>query len=338
MGRCGVGWLEMRFPFVRMKLVPWAMPLLVAVITVAGVAMAEFKVFTKEQRHAAIGAVSGLKPPLRRAFSDAGQFEAKKDPTGLDWLGAHEEPGQTFDQYVASRPNLPGSVRKKLYVLPIGSFEKGVAPDLEKLKAYTAAYYHPMVVEMLPVVADAEVPAKVRSNSLTKRKQWLTTDILGWLMRRLPADAYAMIAVTMTDLYPDESWNFVFGMASFKERVGVFSFARYHPSWTFDPVDDGTEKLVLGRAAKVLTHEMGHMFGIHHCIHYECNMGGVNHLEEADATPMHLCPVCLRKLYHAVRFDPAERYEALAEFYRENGFKDEEKWVAKEAAAVREAK
>jgi len=39
-----------------------------------------------------------------------------------------------------------------------------------------------------------------------------------------------------------------------------------------------------------------------------------------------------------VRFDPAERYEALAEFYRENGFKDEEKWVAKEAAAVREAK
>jgi archaemetzincin len=256
----------------------------------------------------------------------------------LDWLGAHEEPGQTFDQYAASRPNLPGSVRKKLYVLPIGSFEKGVAPDLEKLKAYTAAYFHPMPVEMLPVAANTEVPAKVRTNSLSGRKQWLSTDILRWLPRKLPADAYAMIAVTMTDLYPEESWNFVFGQASLMERVGVFSFARYHPSWTNQPAGDGTEKLVLGRAAKVLTHEMGHMFGIRHCIYHECNMGGVNHLAEADAAPMHLCPVCLRKLYHAVRFDPAERYEALEKFYGANGFKEEEKWVAKEAAAIRAAK
>lgn len=326
----------MRFPFPKMKVVPWVMPLLL--VAVGGVAVGEFKVFTKDQCQAAVGPASGLKPDLRRAFTDVGQFAAKKEPTALDRLGAHEEPGQTFGQYLSSRPNLPGSVRKKLYVLPIGSFEKGVAPDLEKLKAYAAAYYHPMVVEMLPVVADAEVPAKMRSNSLTKRNQWLTTDILGWLTRKLPADAYAMIAVTMTDLYPDESWNFVFGMASFKERVGVFSFARYHPSWTFKPVEEGTEKLVLGRAAKVLTHEMGHMFGIHHCIHYECNMGGVNHLDEADATPMNLCPVCLRKLYYAVRFDPAERYEALAKFYRENGFDDEEKWVVKEVAAIRAAK
>ena len=326
---------DMRFPFSKMRMLPWVMPLLVAV---GGVAVGEFKVFTKDQRREAVGAVSGLRPDFRRAFSDAGQFEQKKKPAAMDWLGAHEEPGQTFDQYAASRPNLPGSVRKRLYVLPIGSFEKGVAPDLEKLKAYTAAYYHPMPVEVLPVVADAEVPAKSRVNPSTKKKQWLSTDILQWLPRKLPADAYAMLAVTMTDLYPDEMWNFVFGQASFKERVGVFSFARYHPSWTNAPADDGTEKLVLGRAAKVLTHEMGHMFGIWHCVYYECNMNGVNHLAEADAVPMHLCAVCLRKLYHAVRFDPAARYEALEAFYRENGFTAEETWVEKEAKAIREAK
>ncbi|MEK7951466.1 archaemetzincin [Luteolibacter soli] len=321
----------MRLSFSKVRIVPWVMPLLIAV---AGVAVGEFKGFTKEQRDASVGPVSGLKPGLRRAFTDVGQFAAKKEPKPFDWLGAHEEPGQTFGQYVGSRPNLPGPVRKKLYVLPIGTFAKGVAPDLEKLKAYTAAYFHPMPVEMLPVVADAEVPAKVRENSLTKKKQWLSTDILDWLPGKLPGDAYAMLAVTMTDLYPEESWNFVFGQASYRERVGVFSFARYHPSWTFDPVDEGTEKLVLGRAAKVLTHEMGHMFGIRHCVHYECIMGGVNHLAEADAAPMHLCPVCLRKLYYAVRFDPASRYEGLAKFYRENGFKEEEKWAAVEAASI----
>jgi archaemetzincin len=33
----------------------------------------------------------------------------------------------------------------------------------------------------------------------------------------------------MEDLYPEPSWNFVFGQASLNERVGVYSFARYGP-------------------------------------------------------------------------------------------------------------
>jgi len=35
----------------------------------------------------------------------------------------------------------------------------------------------------------------------------------------------------MTDLYPRDSWNFVFGLASLRERIGVFSFARYEESF-----------------------------------------------------------------------------------------------------------
>ena len=30
----------------------------------------------------------------------------------------------------------------------------------------------------------------------------------------------------MTDLYLDDRWNFVFGQASLRGRIGVFSFAR----------------------------------------------------------------------------------------------------------------
>ena len=33
----------------------------------------------------------------------------------------------------------------------------------------------------------------------------------------------------MIDLYPNESWNFVFGQANPGAGVGVFSFARYDP-------------------------------------------------------------------------------------------------------------
>lgn len=31
----------------------------------------------------------------------------------------------------------------------------------------------------------------------------------------------------MSDIYPRPSWNYVFGLASLSEYVGVFSFARY---------------------------------------------------------------------------------------------------------------
>lgn len=304
-------------------------------LAVCGMAAAVFIQPSAGDRTAAAGSLRSLDPPLRRAFSDGGEFEAKKPPAAMDWLASHPEPGQTFVDWVNSNPNLPGAGRTKLYILPVGGFEKGIAPDLEKLKAYTAAYYHPMPVEMLPVIRDEEVPAKERINSMSAKKQWKSTDILRWLPRKLPADAYAMIAVTMTDLYPDENWNFVFGQASTKQRVGVFSFARYHPSWTNRPAEAGTEALVLRRAAKVLTHEMGHMFGIRHCIYYECNMNGANHLEEADATPMHLCPVCLRKLHRAARFDPSARYARLREFYEANGMAAEEDWVGKRIAAIR---
>ena len=43
---------------------------------------------------------------------------------------------------------------------------------------------------------------------------------------------------------------------------------------------------------------------------------------------MHLCPVCLRKLYSSIRFDLVKRYEALQIFYKEVGFDEEAKWVA----------
>ncbi len=296
-------------------------------IAACGWALAGFAVPSKHDRVGAVGELDGLDPAMRRAFTDSGEFEAKKAPEPSDWLAAHKEAGQTFGQYLKARPNIPNDRRAKLYLLPLGKFAKGKAPDIGELRDYSEAYFYPLKVVILPEVGDSAVPTKARVNSFSGRKQWKSTDILRWLPEKLPGDAYAMIAVTMTDLYPDESWNFVFGQASLRNRVGVFSFARYHPGWRGREADDGTDALVLRRAAKVLTHETGHMFGIRHCIYYECNMNGANHLGEADATPMHLCPVCLRKMQHATGFDPATRYRKLRAFYQKHGLEPEKKWV-----------
>ena len=65
----------------------------------------------------------------------------------------------------------------------------------------------------------------------------------------------------------------------------------------------------------VMGHEITHMFGVRHCVFYNCLMNGSNHDEEADRKPMHFCVVCLRKMQSNVKFDILERYQRLREFY-----------------------
>jgi archaemetzincin len=156
----------------------------------------------------------------------------------------------------------------------------------------------------------------------------LTGDVLSFLRKKLPADAFCLLAITMEDLYPDESWNFVFGQASLRERVGVYSFARYDPAFYGEKRGKDYEKILLRRSCKVLVHETAHMFGILHCIYFSCVLNGSNHLQESDSRPLYLCPVCLRKLQHSTGFDVAKRYGRLYGFYKKAGFDDEARWTA----------
>ncbi|XP_075850811.1 archaemetzincin-2 isoform X2 [Microcebus murinus] len=158
-------------------------------------------------------------------------------------------------------------------------------------------------------------------------------DILKYLKKKKPEDAFCVVGITMIDLYPRDSWNFVFGQASLTDGVGIFSFARYGSDFyslhyegklkklqKTSPIDysifdnyyipEITSVLLL-RSCKTLTHEIGHIFGLRHCQWLTCLMQGSNHLEEADRRPLNLCPICLRKLQCAIGFSIVERYKAL---------------------------
>lgn len=58
---------------------------------------------------------------------------------------------------------------------------------------------------------------------------------------------------------------------------------------------------------------------------------GSNSLGEADASPVHLCPVCLRKLHLAVGFEPVKRHQSLAQYYGEHGLLPQSRWVQRRA-------
>ena len=77
--------------------------------------------------------------------------------------------------------------------------------------------------------------------------------------------------------------------------------------------------LWLGRICRTASHELGHCFGIDHCVYYACVMQGSSSLAEDARQPLYLCPVDLAKLLHATGADLKVRYAALLEFCEERG-------------------
>lgn len=281
-----------------------------------------FKRPTHAERLRAIGSTKGLPETLRKALEPGGDFEPIPIPKPGDWLAVHPETGQSFDDFVKSRPNRPDKARNKIYLQPLGEFPKGQSPSVERLREYATAYFA-MQVEVLPPLALSDSGLTTRINPFTQNRQILTSDVLAILKKHVPADAFCVLAITMEDLYPEPSWNFVFGQASLRERVGVYSFTRYDPSFYGEKRGKDYEKVLLRRSCKVLVHETAHMFGLKHCIYFKCVLNGSNHLKESDSRPVHLCPVCLRKLQHSIGFDIVNRYRNLFHFYQKTGLDDE---------------
>ncbi len=173
--------------------------------------------------------------------------------------------------------------------------------------------------------------------------------------------ALMVVAVTMHELFDGPTDLFVAGMASGMHNVAVFSFTRYHPLMKFSPefwwkveppreqrmatsrkrraattkaskqraeqdeeADASASRLMLQRCCKLLVHEVGHLLGVDHCIHFACCMNGSGHLEEDFAQPSFLCPVCLHKAYALFGFNIADRYSAMIEFFGKHGLAEDE--------------
>ena len=86
------------------------------------------------------------------------------------------------------------------------------------------------------------------------------------------------------------------------------------PSLEYAPSIAALEGLWLGRLCRTASHELGHCFGIDHCVYYSCAMQGTASVIEDARQPPYLCPVDLAKVLKATGANEQDRYRSLLAF------------------------
>jgi archaemetzincin len=260
------------------------------------------------------------------------QIGANDIPMGTpregEWLYAHHENGQTFEQYRKSNPFRPADSTGAIYLKPVGSFTDMQQKLMELTRQYVEIFFQHKTV-LQPAASDKSIPEWGRRWRTEGYEQLYAPYILDSMLKnKMPEKGIASMAISEKDLFPSADWNFVFGLASYENRVGVSSIFRLED----EHLDSSNFTKTLLRLIKVTTHEIGHMLSLHHCTHARCVMNGSNHLGETDATPARACSECQKKLLWNLRYDNGKRLQELTAFFGANGLLEEMDQCRKDVA------
>lgn len=180
--------------------------------------------------------------------------------------------------------------RRVIYLVPMGKVRDEHLKDLAE--SIEEQFGLPVAItsnQGLPACALDPVRHQYNSNLIIKRL----------LDEPLP-DALKVLAVTDADLF-NPIFSYVFGEAQFNGKCAVISSYRLHgnPQSEFTP---GCPP-VLNRLEKEAIHELGHTFGLRHCMDPDCVMQYSVGLACADRKFSFFCRACRELVLWHLRTD-----------------------------------
>jgi archaemetzincin len=165
-----------------------------------------------------------------------------------------------------------------LYLVAIGKVPDKAWEWIEN----AAAEWFPLPIRRL---APLSIPAVAYDS---KRGQYLSVEMMKMLAERAPQDATRILGITDVDL-AIPMLSFLFGQAQLDGPIAVVSLFRLHQEFYGLPPD---ESLLRERTVKEMLHELGHTFGLTHCLEPKCAMSLATHIELVDAKAEQYCPRC----------------------------------------------
>jgi len=227
-----------------------------------------------------------------------------------DWLYSRNEKGQTFEQFVKTKHIIPTKEENIIYLQPLGKFNSLQKKQIELVCQYLQIFFQ-LETKILKDVSNDIIPNNARRIGDVGQEQFLAGYILTDVLKKEKPDrGVALMAITEKDLYPKPEWNYVFGLASYRDKIAVSSMYRMQKEADFS--------LSLDRLLKICSHEIGHMFGLHHCIEANCVMNGTNSMVETDSHSVRLCSLCQRKLNSGFKYDNVKRLKELEKYFKDN--------------------
>lgn len=261
-------------------------------------------------------------------------YRRPRSPAPGSWgagAGRHEH-HQDFFTYVHEQRERRDPGRRVLVLRWVGPRSHQHRALIPEITRFLTVYFQRPVRWDEPLALPRH--HRLRVDGSRQHRQYPAGPILSRLRQDRPPDALAAVGITASDIYPVASWQFVFGLADLEDRVAVVSLHRLQPERPGKMSDPGAGKSLALRIFRLLAHEIGHTMGAHHCVAFHCLMNGCNSLAEHDATPLHLCPICLAKLAWRLSWDVTARYEGLSRLLVSQGHLGEARWFQTQLARL----
>jgi archaemetzincin len=120
------------------------------------------------------------------------------------------------------------------------------------------------------------------------RGQFFSTQIIARSSELTGSVSGKVLLITEVDLFVPVL-TFVFGEAQLNGKHSLVSVCRLHEEFYSGISDD---ELLFQRTMKEIFHELGHCFGLLHCIDWDCVMHSSQGIEEVDIKGSFYCKVC----------------------------------------------
>lgn len=124
------------------------------------------------------------------------------------------------------------------------------------------------------------------------RKQYFSTQIIAEAIKLTDRYNGKILLLTDVDIFVP-ALTFIFGEAQLNGKHAILSVCRLHEEF-YSGISN--ENLLLERTIKEALHELGHCYGLRHCIDWDCVMHSSPGIEEVDIKGSTFCKNCITKI------------------------------------------